>query len=74
MFFVDDDDEMTTPDFPSFCTLVSPTKTASRVGYLPLTPESPTKPDVLKETMLNLVKSNQALGHEWTIIAGNLFE
>ena len=59
------------PAFNAFCARIFPTHAASELGYLPLTPASPTKPAVLKGVMENLVKVNRALGHEWTIIAGD---
>ena len=59
------------PSFPAFCSRFSPKKPRSRIGYLPLIPQCPTDPSVVKEEMIRLVNLTYALGHEYTIIAGD---
>ena len=59
------------PGFSAFCARLSPHKTASKMGYLPMIPASPTDPAVLKEEMSRLVKTAHVLGDRWTIITGD---
>ncbi len=59
------------PGYPEFCARLSEQKKANKIGYLPLIPESPTSPAVLKEEMSRIVKTSHALGHEWTILTGD---
>ena len=66
-----DQSQVALPNFNAFCARMSKKKLASHLGYLPLTPASPTNPAVLKNVMEIIVKTNNALGHEWTIIAGD---
>ena len=57
--------------FYAFCGRLLPHEDASKIGYLPLIPSSPTDPRVLKEEMKRLVNTAHALGDRWTIITGD---
>ena len=62
------DDRIVLTSFTAFCSYLTFSKKASRIGYFP---ESPTKPPVLREIMSRLVTVSRSLGHKWTIIAGD---
>lgn len=65
---------MTTPNVSYVKDLMqrdSPQEDASKIGYLPLIPTSPTDPCVLKEEMKRLLNTAQALGDRLTIITGD---
>jgi len=59
------------PGFSAFCGRLLPHEDASKIGYLPLIPASPTDPCVLKEEIKRLVNTAHALGDRWTIITGD---
>ena len=63
--------EETMPGFSAFCSRVLPLKEASKIGYFPLLPDTPTNAIVLQEQMKRLIKASQTLGNEWIIIAGD---
>ncbi len=64
-------DDTVFPGFSAFAARLLPEKKASKVGYLPRIPESPSDPSVVKESMTHLVKAAEALGDKWTIITGD---
>ena len=59
------------PGFSSFCASLHPQRQASTIGYLPLIPASPNNPAVVKEEMMRLVKTSEALGDKNTIITAD---
>ena len=59
------------PGFSAFCGRLLPHEDASKIGYLPLIPASPTDPYVLKEEMKRLVSTAHSLGDRRTIIIGD---
>ena len=63
--------ELIIPGFPTFCAQQFTVHDASKVGYFPLIPDTPTKPAVLQEAMKRVVETSQALGNEFTIITGD---
>ena len=58
------------PSFSAFCVRLLPYNEASKIGYLPLIPDSPTNPAVFNEEMIRLIKTSRALGERWTAITG----
>ena len=44
---------------------------SSKIAYLPLIPEPPTTPAVMKEAILRIVRTAEALGNQWVLIAGD---
>jgi len=63
--------EKVLPGFAAFYGRLLPHEDASKIGYLPLIPSSPTDPCVLKEEMKRLINIAHALGDKWTIITGD---
>ena len=63
--------ESSLPGCSAFCARLHPHNQASKIGYLPLIPASPTNPAVLKEEMTRLVKTSCLLGDRWTVITGD---
>jgi len=59
------------PGFSAFYGRLLPHEDASKIGYLPLIPSSPTDPCMLKEEMKRLINIAHALGDKWTIITGD---
>ena len=44
---------------------------SSKIAYLPLIPESSTNTAFMKEAMLRLVRTAEALGGQWVLITGD---
>ena len=44
---------------------------SSKIAYLPLIPESSTNTAFMKEAMLRLVRTAEALGDQWVLITGD---
>ena len=65
------DGETCLPGFSAFWARLLPHRKASKIGYLPLIPASPTDPAVMKEEMTRLVNTSHALRDEWTVITGD---
>ena len=64
-------DSSTVPGFTTFCAQLGQSKPASKVGYLPLMPQPPTDASIMKEAMIRIVKTAQALGDECMLITGD---
>ena len=61
LMMIDEQDVLSS--FTVFCSSLTLPKKASRIGYLPLIPELPTKPPVLREMMSRLVAASKSLDH-----------